>query len=45
MPAFPTIVIEETRPKISRHAAVVHLVVRLAGEYVNIMKAFHSTCV
>ena len=43
MRAFPTIVLNESRAEVSRYTAVMHLIIRLADEYVNVVEAFHRT--
>jgi len=40
---IPTIVLDESGVDITRYAAVMHLIIILANEYVNIMEAFHRT--
>jgi hypothetical protein len=39
--ALPTVVLDESGGEIARYAAVMHLIIRLANEYVDIMEAFH----
>jgi hypothetical protein len=41
--ALSPIVLDEAGVEVTRYAAVMHLIVRLADRYVNIMEAFHRT--
>ena len=41
MGAFPAIVLGESGTEITRYAAVMQVIIRLANEYVNIMEVFH----